>query len=357
MRGSPVKVAVHGSYFANNFGDTLLVKLMCDWVARRVGTGNVFLAVPGHPAEQDSIGYPVIPLGERHRITHLVYTGGGHFGEPRQSFWENYRWQRRNRKRHLDWLKSFRNARKAVFGVGVGPISNPFYRHAVRQLFKEAEVVFVRDEESLEFSRKYRFNREQLRLGTDLAMSIGPVEKKPERLFALHVAGLPRDEIIAIIDALTVKGLIKPDSPVDIIFDGKMSEAAVKLYENSAGSRVGRDRLQFIEYTGIDGLIERISNTDLVLTNKLHVGVVATALGRKVISLPAHQKTSRFYRQLGLNYFCLQQDRRNAGEICRVIERLGEYKFDREAVRRLLLPVDAALDDFLNFDLVPSGRH
>jgi polysaccharide pyruvyl transferase WcaK-like protein len=338
---------VHGSYFADNFGDTLLVKLMCDWIAERIGRDNVFLAVPGHSLEQESIGYPVISPEQRRSVSHLVFTGGGHFGEPALSFRRKYEWQQRNRRRHLAWLKSYRGAKKAIFGIGVGPLSNPFYRRAVRRLFLEADVIYVRDEESLLFSRQYGFNAERVRLGTDLAMSIGPAARKPEKPFALHVAELPGEEIVSILDALIDQGLAIPNEPVDVFFDSTASEKEIRRYEDRLASRLPRDTLRFIEYRGVEPLIDRISTYDLIFTSKLHVGIVATALGRKVISIPSHQKTVRFYRQLGLERFCLDKDRRHAGEISRAIAMRADYRFDRAPIRQKLQSVFAALDDFV----------
>src|SRR5690606_13642815 len=42
-----------------------------------------------------------------------------------------------------------------------------------------------------------------------------------------------------------------------------------------------------------------VAALDGVITNQLHVGIVALACGRPVLSLAAHPKTVRLYRQLG----------------------------------------------------------
>lgn len=343
---SSIKAAVHGAYFYDNFGDTLLIRLMCDWLAERIGRENVFLAIPAYAFEQETIGYPVIPEQERRSITHLVYTGGGHFGETKLSLMDNYRWQRGNRQRHLEWLGSYSHAKKALFGLGVGPISNPFYRREIRRLFLQADIIYVRDAESLYYAKKYRFNPKRVHLGTDLVMSIGPATKLPKKSFALHLLQSSPAEMAAVTDALLLQGLVS--GTVDIILDEReSSKGTIDHYQNTIGARFGHDRLRFIGYGGVDAMISLLSDYELLFTSKLHVGIAATALGRKVIALPHHRKTIRFYRQLGLEYFCLDKRRRNAGEISKAIASNGNYAFDRTAIAGMIQAVHSSLDAFI----------
>ena len=44
---------------------------------------------------------------------------------------------------------------------------------------------------------------------------------------------------------------------------------------------------------------------DLVITTKLHVGIVSWVLGTPVCSIAAHSKTIRFYRQIRRDQFCV----------------------------------------------------
>ena len=117
------KVAVHGSYHADNFGDTLLVRLIGDMIAGHVGRENVALAMPGQPAEQRAIGYPVLAPEERGQVELLVYGGGGYFSQHAGNPLRTILSTRRRNGRHLDWLPQFAHSRKAMIGVGVGPIS------------------------------------------------------------------------------------------------------------------------------------------------------------------------------------------------------------------------------------------
>ena len=48
-----------------------------------------------------------------------------------------------------------------------------------------------------------------------------------------------------------------------------------------------------------------LSQLDLVLTNKLHVGIVSYALGTNCIGIPYHPKTTRFYKQINQSELCI----------------------------------------------------
>jgi polysaccharide pyruvyl transferase WcaK-like protein len=100
-------------------------------------------------------------------------------------------------------------------------------------------------------------------------------------------------------------------------------------------------------YNGIDDLMERIADCDTIITSKLHVGIVASALGRKVISLPVHPKTSRFYEDLSLKEFCLEGERRNPSEIARLLEKDVPYTFDRHSAALRSAEMRDELDMFV----------
>ena len=50
-------------------------------------------------------------------------------------------------------------------------------------------------------------------------------------------------------------------------------------------------------YSGINNLISMISSSVFIVTNKLHCGIVAVTQEVPVVSIGAHEKTTRFFRQ------------------------------------------------------------
>lgn len=341
------RVAVHGSYFARNFGDTLLIKTMCDWLAETVGRENVFLAVEGHTKEQNEIGYPVATGELRKTITHLIFAGGGYFGEPNKPLRGRYRWYLRNYQRHMSWIGDYRAARKAVFGIGVGPISDPVFRHAVRRLLRDMDPVFVRDETSLDYARKYRLHPGDVSLGIDLALSIEPASIGPRYAFGIHINSMPEPVLAQVTDAL-VSHLShrKERAPaVTLIADTALPSGSRSRYETLA-KRMNLP-VTFHEYAGVDDLVAKIADCETVITSKLHVGIVASALGRTVISLPVHQKTARFYNDLSLQKFCLQGQRQRSSEISRLLDESAAFEFDRKATAIKIAEMRRGLQNFV----------
>lgn len=340
-----IKVAVHGSYFADNYGDTLLVRILCDKVAAIVGPSNVYLAIPGHLREQKDIGYPVIGPNERSEITHLVFGGGGYFGERTNRFFDSLAWSIRNFRRHLSWVKHFRSARRAVIGAGFGPISNSLLLSRVRSFMSSCEVVLVRDNESFAFMESYDIHP---RSGTcvDLALSL-PIVNSPRTGVALHVDNLSQDEIDAVFSG--IKLAIGADDSIDVIFDNRPSDTkASRSKYIRAASKHEFPACRFVEYEDVNTLLERLTTYSFVVTSKLHVGITTIAQGGRAIAIPGHQKTVRLYRQLGLQQYCIDRSGFSSQALADAISKLDGYEPDRSVIREGLERVDKALSEFIH---------
>lgn len=329
-----VKIAVHGSYFVNNFGDTLLVKLMCDRVARQVGRDNVYLAVAGHRGEQATIGYPVLDPSERGDVDLLVYSGGGYFGESADGLYERYQAARRRHNRHLSWLSDYRNAAKAVIGVGVGPLT--FNKQAVRDLFDSSSAVLVRDAESLAYCRAYGFPTHNLRQCVDMALSLDPVGPDGRSGVALHVPNMAAEHLETVFNVLASSAAGQYAERIHVIYDappgGDVLGFEAKL--QSVAQSVFGHSLLVKPYQGLDEMLAALETYELVVTNKLHVGIVTIAKGGRVISTPHHIKTPRLYRQLGLSDFCVPLSSLTMAGLTEAFERLPDFAPDREVIAR-----------------------
>ncbi len=339
-------VAVHGSYFADNYGDTLLVRILCDKVAALVGKENTYIAVEGIEREMTDIGYPVVPPSQRSHVTHLIFGGGGYFGERSNTFLDTLKWSIRNYKRHLSWVGSFNKARRAVVGVGFGPISNRLFRFRVGAFLKSAELVLVRDAESAKFMHDYGINPRQTGICVDLALSLPLVDSEKSGV-ALHVDNLSQDEIDSIFRAIS--SCSPTTSQVDIIFDNKPSDTPAKRekYHRAAAAN-GITKCNFIPYASVDDLLKRLTTYSFVITSKLHVGITTIAQGGRAIAIPGHQKTIRLYKQLGLESFCISRAVMNTEILKETIAHLEDYAPDRKVIEDGLARVDAALAAFLS---------
>ena len=66
------------------------------------------------------------------------------------------------------------------------------------------------------------------------------------------------------------------------------------------------------QYTSAWQLCSLLNRCDLIITAKLHVGIVGSSLGKSCISFPIHAyKTKRFYEQINEDGRCIMLDRAN----------------------------------------------
>src|SRR5690606_18712814 len=94
-------------------------------------------------------------------------------------------------------------------------------------------------------------------------------------------------------------------------------------------------------------LIATLKCADLVITNKLHVGIVSVSLNGRVISIPTHHKTVRFYDQLGLGDCCIATSNLSAQTLARSFDLLNSVSPDWGVVDRGLGELRQSLNRFL----------
>lgn len=337
-------VAIHGSYFADNFGDTLLVKIMCDWVAEIVGRDNVYLAVAGHKEEQACIGYPVIPKELRTSVTHLIYGGGGYLGERSSALFDNLRWSLRNYMRHLKWLNSYKNTKIALIGVGFGPISNHLMRKSIKQLVMRSELTLFRDQESLMAAKSYGIDNNKLDTCVDIALSL-PINEDQRNGIALHIDNFTSNEIYLIFSTLTQ--YYGPLQKYQVIFDNPHSYNNESINKYKICADRARVDIQIKPYTSYDELLIDVTKFSLIITSKLHVGITTIAQGGRVISIPSHQKTIRLYKQLKIQNFCLKRENLNPEILINALNETNSFCPDRAVIHEGIKKIKSALETFL----------
>jgi len=338
-------IVVHGSYFANNFGDTLLVKIVCDELASIVGREKIFLAIPGDRAEQKSIGYPVIPKRMEKDVTHVVYAGGGYFGEPSGNVVMKTRWSLRNYYRHIAWLKKFPDAEVGIFGVGYGPISIKWFRRNVSKVISRARFVYFRDDESIAYYKEYG-GEKFVNKCVDFALGINRNHiARTKDVIGVHLPGLGEPALESALRPLRDHIINKE---VDVIFDNPISNfEAVSNRIASALRTIGAAKVTIRPYVDFESLIGLLTGYEYVITNKLHVGIVTIALGGKVLSIPTHNKTQRLYRQLGLQDYCIPVDEMNDEALLRAVKSLDKFNPDEDVIEAGLAGLRGGLRDFV----------
>jgi|SRR5690625_627122 len=331
-------VLVHGSYFANNFGDTLLIKLLCDDIVQ-MSDFDVRLAAYGHPEEQKSTGYKVIESNELHRVVKVVNSGGGYFGEPNVNILNRYKWSIRNYNRHLKWRSVYKNVPTAYIGIGVGPISMLPFRYLVSKELKRSDLVIVRDEESYDYCKAIGVLNAEV--GIDYAFTLyddmPPTKKKIVLIHAVdELNGIEREAIIELRKAYT-------DHKFLLIFDIEKSQNTKNRIYNSYHNFVDG----FKDYKELNELLSIIKNSEIILTPKLHVGIIGIVFNCKIISIPYHQKTIRLYNQLGVNEYCIPQYSYSRDKLMYAINKIEEFEPDYLKVKKEAHKIRGKLKNFI----------
>ncbi|WP_395308257.1 polysaccharide pyruvyl transferase family protein [Mycobacterium sp. AMU20-3851] len=312
------KVALHGSYFGYNFGDTLLCGLFRQWI-HSSSDSEVVLPLASR-RNTALIGADARGIGAFLGCSDLVFCGGGYFGGPAG---RSVRWSIRNFFRHfvIAELAMFMRKKVYILGCGAGPISSGFLRNRLRVLAEYSERVIVRDDESRDFLVEIGVTR-PIDVDVDAAMYMDrsffkrdvsePVAPVPDsrsdaKVVVVHLTDFeaPYWEAMAAVVADFCNG--RRGIQTVLITDSVTRTRKLSAQEKSV-ERLSQliPTATKVAYRGDPtDLCQVLDAADLVITNKLHVGIVSIVLGKSVISLPQHVKTPRFYRQLDLSSVCL----------------------------------------------------
>ncbi|MBE0534673.1 MAG: polysaccharide pyruvyl transferase family protein [Phycisphaerae bacterium] len=303
-----MKVAFLGSSYSDNFGDVLLFKLFLSWIKEVVPTATAIIPFAAgafrKSLEADQYGMRYLPLVDK-----VVFVGGGYLGEPPTS---QFSWSLRNFCRHVPGFLVSQIMSKpiGVFGVGVGPVSSSPYRWFVKELARKSKVFCVRDVESLEHVHAIAGDC-GVNLVADAALSLATVSellptvrcgstdspRKTRLGLHVHVPQSFKEKSCHVIDAIL--GFCDTRD-IEVFF---LLDERHQTYSHPVSSRG-----TVVKYTSVEQLIQSIFDLDVIVTTKLHVGIVAMSLGKRVMGLPFHSKTQRFYSQTR-SPFCVPLDR------------------------------------------------
>jgi polysaccharide pyruvyl transferase WcaK-like protein len=315
MKNEHVLCGASSFKYVNNFGDQLIKDIFISWASEVDAESSCTLIEYSGVSRFDK--EVKRPLRDARK---LIFIGGGYLGEPSyatysriESIGRKMVWGFRN---HFLYGRAAQFARKAgipyaVFGVEFGPITNPVFRRSAKALLSNAASASLRTQESIDFAKKYGVNGD-VELVPDVVLTLrrnhlpknsryGPPKSERRKRIGLHIHDnnmllhFPRfsDLIDELIDQMGGAENLQIFYIHDQDFQGNPKERAtlaeqffVRKYESALVH----------DYSTHWDLVDFISTLDLVVTTKLHVGILARALDVPVISIPSHHKTPRFYR-------------------------------------------------------------
>lgn len=312
-------LVIHGAYKGDNFGDTLLLGILAN-EANRIGW-HVLASRTCKASAAHLHG-----ISNIERLTHwrqlnkaqaLVYGGGGFLGEQPLN---HLQWHLQFIKNHIPVGLWFWMRRKpyGCIGTGLGPLSFGPSRRLITFLLKRAGVVCLRDEESKAYLAQYGVPERQIDVSADLALTLadgafpqisrynfprtgrGPVVLLHPSYDADQDA--PQEQL-----AQHLKLVLAAHPEAELWL---MDDAPCRNPDNNKGWKhllnISPERI-FL-YKSPWETCALIKSADIVISNKLHVGIVAATYGKIVLSVAKHPKNKRFFDQINRPELCQMRD-------------------------------------------------
>ncbi|MBQ1410029.1 MAG: polysaccharide pyruvyl transferase family protein [Oscillospiraceae bacterium] len=318
-----MKIMLHGAINGTNFGDCLFAGMFYDSLTKAFGEDSVvfFDMKPfgiGNHIRKGLQYRTKLKLSDYQHVDHLVYISGGYFGDSNKSLKGSMIRYIRYLMVGLYAIKRKKNV--YVIGLEVGPIHHTFVKKAIRRILSKANIVIVRNEDSLEYVRS--MGLDHAICTADTAISITQED----------FAGKESDSTVQLLDGINKKIIFLHLLPYDTIDDVflrniinplirfiRLHDEYCVVYGTDGGKRINDfEKLDqiFLEhnitalehrYTDWYDMCYFLNKVDVILTRKLHVGIIGSKFNKSVISTPMHlYKTLRFYKQIGEEGRCVQ---------------------------------------------------
>lgn len=237
----------------------------------------------------------------------LVYTGGGYLGEGPAT---SAMWHAQLLRENIPICLAFRVAGKpyGLIGAGVGPLKYRVSRCAVGWLANGAVVNAVRDLESRQHLVAFGGPESRTVVTADMALSGDVLQLYPPNpdskdqvapYGVLHFTHKPDADRQQSAVCNLIRDFIArtPNARIIAISDNPTQVHA--RASESVVSFLGPKSSSVQTYESPKQICELLGNARFVISNKLHVSVVATAYGCPTFGLADHPKTERFFRHVG----------------------------------------------------------
>ncbi len=303
------KIYLHGSFMNDNFGDYLLFKRVSEWIYEQ-NKDNTILSCNTSSAYDGLVEFERKSKKDCIKDADLiVLCGGGYLGEPNSN---KIIWAYNFIKNHGAQFRRIRKSKKPyiIVGVGAGPQSIFITRWFTKIMCNGAESISVRDVESQQFLKSIGVNKE-INMIPDIVMSLNDefinekqcdinevIDLEPNKKNVLiHLTSRVSIENELIVN--DIKKFSEENKDMQFIISSDQGREVIKKRNEFWVNKLNENDVKVYNYKNPNELLEIIKNSDLIITDKLHVGIVGTRFYKKVISVAGHSKIKRFYNQLG----------------------------------------------------------
>ena len=298
------KVMIHCSTNdgSSNFGDVLFAKMILDYLGKK-GFEAAFYDLSPYFEEYlyKKQGFP------RHQFNlkdadAALYFGGGYFGEREcETLYQHIHHYQRFMRYGKKALKL--NKKIAVIGIGAGNYLWGPSKTVVKNVCEKSLYVTTRDQESTDFLKKIGVSSD-IKTCSDIVQTLNleslsitektQLDEKKKYIF-VHTS---YKTDVAQMFAEGLEPFLQNHPDVDVII-GTDSVLDIEKPAGYIRDLLGHNRTIVYNYTTPDNLCWILSQCSLVVTYKLHVGIVSAALSKSVIAFPKHEKVKRYYQQIG----------------------------------------------------------
>lgn len=258
----------------------------------------------------------------------LIYIPGGYFGEGHNA---------RFRDNIVQFLRFMPIgikciiARKPilVLAIGAGPTNNFFMKKSVQLISKNAKFITTRDEYSYDFIKSVSPDS-NVSMNGDLILTHNfnndckseqinkIIEMASERKIILVHYNHSEKAKNLFVDALNQ--FVDNNKFFIVVSSDSIIENDLK-YFNDFKDKYKYDCAHF-NYIDPYEMTQLIKHVDVVLTCKLHVGVVSAMFHKSVISVACHpEKTKRFYEQIGEDGRCISIDECDTNKLLVILKK------------------------------------
>ncbi|MBY8155782.1 polysaccharide pyruvyl transferase family protein [Vibrio fluvialis] len=291
------KIAIVGALWTPNFGDVLLGKLFKNAFELKKCEVGIFNASEPVLREMAGKGKPF----SFKEADHVIFCGGGYFSEPPGN---SYKWALSRYKLLFKYatLCQLYGIKYSILGVGAGPINSFLAKKVIKHVCKGAQTIALRDPTSVSAISNLLPNKDIIEVA-DYVLSLKDKmelkEYEDKNSIGFHITINGNSYIPGVIEYVKE---VKETNSVFFIEDhpGEFNRVSNKYPEVK---NIFENNILF--YKDVDNFINDINSLSYVVTSKLHVGIVASALGKKVCSMPYHAKVKRLYESFGRDDLCL----------------------------------------------------
>lgn len=301
------KIMLHGAtdYGSSNYGDYLYGEIVYDLLESK--GYEVSFYNPSDFFQMYLKEYRQKQSFTKKQADAILYIPGGYFGEGHNA---RFRDNLIQFKRFLPlgiWASYFKKP-IGVLGIGAGPNNDSLMNYGIKRIINHAQFITVRDRESFD-SLKHLSPSAPVHETFDLIISSKLREEKTEQLCQLKREAKDK-KIILVHYNHSKKALEKFAESISLFLENNpnyyvvVTSDSILPYEDAYYQEFRKlvrteDCFQF-KYHSPAEMTSLLKMVDVVLTCKLHVGVVATCFNKSVIAIACHpEKTARYYGAIG----------------------------------------------------------